>query len=233
VLIDAIVLAGGRSSRLGSVPKAGLIYQHSTLLDRTLTAVAHLRRTVVVGSVDAALPAHVLLSREDPPFGGPAAGIAAGVATLTQADPAPSDFVLVLACDMPEIDTATTTLLARVTSGSTVGDGLISLDQNERLQPLAALYDRAALSAALAEHERAGTLDGLSAFRLISGMKLTPVAVPPGSTDDVDTWEDAARFGIPKPETSATQEPNDGHARARPEPDKPDQSQTRRRSSHE
>ena len=32
---DAIVLAGGRSSRLGGVPKAGLVLDGQTLLERT------------------------------------------------------------------------------------------------------------------------------------------------------------------------------------------------------
>ena len=35
---DAIILAGGRSSRLGGVPKSGLIYDGATLLERSLQA---------------------------------------------------------------------------------------------------------------------------------------------------------------------------------------------------
>jgi molybdopterin-guanine dinucleotide biosynthesis protein A len=210
VLIDGIVLAGGRSSRLGSVPKSGLVYANQTLLQRSLTAAAPLRRTVVVGGVTAKeLPAGVLLTRENPPFGGPAAGIAAGVATLTAADPEPSDFVLVLACDMPRIGAATTALLGRLanvsdTAGGNAGtDGLVSLDQNERVQPLAAVYRTETLTHVLAVRERRGALTGLSVFQLISGMHLAPVPVPPGSTDDVDTWEDAARFGIPAPDIAS------------------------------
>ena len=33
---DAVILAGGRSSRLGGVPKAGLVYDGATLLERSL-----------------------------------------------------------------------------------------------------------------------------------------------------------------------------------------------------
>ena len=88
---DAVVLAGGRSSRLGGSPKALLQLDGSTLLRRTLEAVRGSRRIAVVGpndllaEVDAfrrsvAIPhARLLLTREDPPFSGPAAGIAAGV----------------------------------------------------------------------------------------------------------------------------------------------------------
>jgi molybdopterin-guanine dinucleotide biosynthesis protein A len=196
------------------VPKSGLVYANQTLLQRSLRAVGHLRRTVVVGGVSVQeLPAGVLLTREDPPFGGPAAGIAAGVATLADADSARSDFLLVLACDMPQIEAATTTLLGRLADisgtagGDAVADGLVSLDEHERLQPLAAVYKTETLTRVLAEQERRGALTGLSVFQLIRGMDLAPVPVPPGSTDDVDTWEDAARFGIQPPGISATTMP--------------------------
>ena len=46
---DAIILAGGRSSRLGGVPKSGLIYDGATLLERSLSAAGAAVRTVVVG----------------------------------------------------------------------------------------------------------------------------------------------------------------------------------------
>uniref|UniRef100_UPI0039EF6021 molybdenum cofactor guanylyltransferase n=1 Tax=Sinomonas sp. G460-2 TaxID=3393464 RepID=UPI0039EF6021 len=46
---DAIVLAGGRSSRLGGYPKPRLVYEGVTLLDRALGAVSAARRVAVVG----------------------------------------------------------------------------------------------------------------------------------------------------------------------------------------
>ncbi|WP_043436145.1 NTP transferase domain-containing protein, partial [Arthrobacter sp. I3] len=75
---DAIILAGGRSSRLGGVPKSGLIYDGATLLERSLRAAGAARRTVVVGPDPGGLPGGVLTCREEPPFAGPAAAIAAG-----------------------------------------------------------------------------------------------------------------------------------------------------------
>lgn len=201
MLIDAVVLAGGRSSRLGSVPKATLLYEHHTLLERTLAAIGFARHIVVVGDVTP--PTHrgqLLLTREDPPYGGPAAGIAAGVITLTAADPAPSAYTAVLACDMPHVGAAMTRLVESLADNAH-GDGVLARDGEHRLQPLVAIYQTATLVAALAEQRRSGRLDGQSVFRLIAPLNLTPIVVPARSTDDVDTWMDAEKFGIEKPVT--------------------------------
>ena len=103
---DAVVLAGGRSSRLGGTAKAMLEIDGLTLLDITLDAVRDARHTVVVGDVVA--PPGILVTREAPVFGGPAAGIAAGLAALDST----VDHVLVLACDMPRVSEVVTALLA-------------------------------------------------------------------------------------------------------------------------
>lgn len=202
VFVDAIVLAGGRSSRLGSTPKATLIYERHTLLERTVTAVSSLRRTVIVGGADGlTCPGQVLLTREDPPYGGPAAGIAAGVVALAAADSHPSDYIIVLACDMPLVATATEKLIDLLPHADS--DGLIASD-GQRLQPLVAAYKTTKLTSALATQRRSGGLDGLSVARLIATLNLTPVIAPDGSTDDVDTWVDAAHFGIVAPAAQST-----------------------------
>ena len=46
---DAVILSGGRSSRLGGVPKSGLIYDGATLLERSLQAAGGAAAAVVVG----------------------------------------------------------------------------------------------------------------------------------------------------------------------------------------
>jgi len=203
VFVDAIVLAGGRSSRLGSTPKATLIYERHTLLERTVTAVSSLRRTVIVGGADVlTCLGQVLLTREDPPYGGPAAGIAAGVVALAAADSHPSDYIIVLACDMPLVATATEKLIDLLPQYAD-SDGLIASD-GQRLQPLVAAYKTTKLTSALATQRRSGGLDGLSVARLIATLNLTPVIAPDGSTDDVDTWVDAAHFGIVAPAAQST-----------------------------
>lgn len=196
MLFDAIVLAGGRSSRLDAVPKAELVVDGRTLLRHTLEAVTDARRIVVVGPAPRLpLPEGVGLVRESPEFGGPAAGIAAGLAALRARAAASGDtasaHTVVVACDMPAIASALPALLAAAQDSL---DGAIALDTDRR-QPLAAVYATTPLTDAVAGHERAGTLTGLGVFRLTAGLALTPVAVPPGSTDDVDTWADATRLG--------------------------------------
>ncbi|GGF10823.1 molybdenum cofactor guanylyltransferase [Subtercola lobariae] len=91
--VDAIVLAGGRSSRLGGVAKAGLVFEGRTLLQRTLDAVPDARRTIVVGDTalraqlgNAAPARSITFVREDPPFAGPAAAVAAGLDALAGLD---------------------------------------------------------------------------------------------------------------------------------------------------
>lgn len=188
---DAIVLAGGTSSRLGSVPKAELVANGATLLERTLDAVARAHRIVVVGPEPSRrLPAGVLQTREIPAFGGPAAAIAAGLSMLT-AEGESCDVTLVLACDMPRIGLAIPRLLRGIVDNPEK-DGVIAVEA-DRLQPLASGFRTAPLAAAVAA--RKGPLEGMSVFRLLGGMNLIPIEVPPGATADVDTWDDARRLG--------------------------------------
>jgi molybdopterin-guanine dinucleotide biosynthesis protein A len=196
VIIDAIVLTGGRSSRLDSVPKSGLYFEGDTLLRRTLSAVQIARRTVVVGPVPPEpMPDGVLRTRESPMFGGPAAGIAAGMSALTDHPGIPSDAVLVFACDMPHADQLAALLLDGLLSHPGA-DGVVPADSTGRRQPLAAAYRTPALAAAIATHQGSGPLEGLSANRLIGSLELAVIEVPDHATVDVDTWSDAHRLGV-------------------------------------
>ena len=81
-LFDAVLLAGGRSSRLGGVPKAGLLVEGTTLLERTCAALSGAGHLVVVGpEADGAraIPGAPLFVREEPAFAGPAAALVAGL----------------------------------------------------------------------------------------------------------------------------------------------------------
>jgi hypothetical protein len=140
-----------------------------------------------------------MLTREDPAFGGPAAGIAAGLSKLAESAAPGSDFTIVVACDMPSVADAIRPLLQRL--AGTDGDGVIAVDPDGRLQPLAAVYRTTKLAAAAGTARAAGTLDGLSTFQLIAGLRLVQVPVPPGATDDIDTWADAQRLGVAHPDT--------------------------------
>jgi molybdopterin-guanine dinucleotide biosynthesis protein A len=93
---DAIVLAGGRGSRLGHVDKPGLTVGDATLLDRVLAAVSDAERTIVVGP-RRATSRPVIWCRESPAGGGPVAAVAAGCAHAS------AETVLLVACDLPWI----------------------------------------------------------------------------------------------------------------------------------
>ena len=189
---DAIILAGGRSSRLGGSPKSALMFDGATLLERSLAAVVGARQTVVVGPEPAGLPAAVLTCREDPPFAGPAAAIAAGLAALRAAGPA--DMVLVLACDMPRVGEAVHALRAALPGSG--ADGVMASSADGRLQPLAGFYGTAVLERAVREAAARNALVHGSVFALLASLDVQAVAVPAGSTDDVDTWDDAAALGV-------------------------------------
>ena len=195
-----MVLAGGKSSRLGGVPKAQLRYDGATLLQRALDAALGAGRIVVVGPDPGTLPNGTLTAREDPPFAGPAAALAAGLLALQGNDgqsPAPkhAPWVLVMACDMPLAGDAVPVLLEELTDHPEA-EGAMSLSSDGRKQPLLGIYRVSALQR---EVQAAAEQDGLAnaaVFRLLARLDLLAVPVPPGSTDDVDTWDDAAALGV-------------------------------------
>jgi molybdopterin-guanine dinucleotide biosynthesis protein A len=96
---DAVVLAGGRGTRLGGTDKPGLIVGGQTLLGAVVSAVtsAGADRIVVVGPErPAALgPRQVRYTREELPGGGPVPALRRGLDEVT----APA--VVLLAADLP------------------------------------------------------------------------------------------------------------------------------------
>lgn len=197
MLFDALVLEGGRSSRLGEVPKSALVFHGHTLLARTVAAARAARTIAVVGpNPPAPLPPRVILAREEPPFAGPAAAVAAGLAALACHAGAPAPYTLVLACDMPGAPEVVLHLLGALRPGDPASDGLIAIDADGMRQPLAAIYATTALTASASAHAADHSLEGLSMRRLITALTLTPVRVSRGETDDVDTWDDARRLGV-------------------------------------
>lgn len=187
MIIDAIVLAGGRARRLDGVDKPGLMIGGLSLLDRALEAArrASAHMTVVVGPVPPV--AGVLTTVEDPPFGGPVAGIAAGL-DLLRSGSAP--WVLLMACDVPRAADLVPMLLARLSQAGPDVDGVHMIDRDGRGQWLLGIYRRAALDSA---RERLGEVRGASVGALLGGLALVSVADEEGFGADVDTWEDVAR----------------------------------------
>lgn len=191
---DAVILAGGRSSRLGGVPKQDLVFQHATLLERAIAAAAGASGVVVVGPGPENPVPGVLWCREQPAFAGPAAAISAGLAALARHGGSASVYTLVLACDMPLVKDAVAALRIALASGD--GDGVVARSHDGKLQPLAGFYRTAVLTRSAAELSSRGALINGSVRSLLASLDVQPVTVPPGSTADVDTWDDAAGLGV-------------------------------------
>lgn len=206
--IDAVVLTGGRSSRLDLFPKSELLVGEETLAHRAVRAAdtAGACTIVVVGPespIDATR--NVVHVRESPAFGGPASAVAAGLAALESVGGDDLEAVLVLACDMPHVHRAVSALL-RALAGSPESDGTVAIDGEGRLQPLAAVYRAGALRREIRRFTDAvqgDSLSGMSMFRLIARMRLVHVEVPDGATADIDTWDDARRLGAVRPAVPA------------------------------
>ena len=80
---DVVVLAGGTGARLDGASKPDVVARGLRLLDHVLAGLEQLReqglplgRVCVVAPAEVALPGGVLRALEDPPLGGPVAGIA-------------------------------------------------------------------------------------------------------------------------------------------------------------
>ena len=225
---DALILAGGRSSRLGGVPKQSLVFHGQTLLERALDAAAGARHTVVVGESGflpsqgtasqpvspTGWPPGVLTCREEPPFAGPAAAIAAGLDTLGR-NGGGAPFTLVLACDMPLAGEAVAVLreaLSESAARPRGGDGgsLVARSSDGRAQPLAAFYSTPGLKRACAELAARNALVNGSVRALLASLDVQLVTVPSGSTSDVDTWDDAAALGIAAGSQRESKDPSAG-----------------------
>jgi len=141
-----VVLAGGRSSRMGT-PKASLDWHGSTLLYRTASIVARAAGGPVVvvrapGQELPPLPRGILLA-DDPQDGkGPLQGIAAGLAALRGR----ADIAFVSSTDMPFLHPAFARRVLSVLGGSEGTDVALPVARGFR-QPLAAAY-RVSLAAA-------------------------------------------------------------------------------------
>ena len=132
----AIVLAGGRSSRMGA-PKALLLFDGEPLI---VHVVAMLRRlfaaVVVVAAPDQELPSlPVTLVRDDVPFQGPVGGICYGLRATG------ADVNFVTACDSAFLSPR---LISHLLTQISHHDVVVPHWQG-RLQPLHAVYRRSVL----------------------------------------------------------------------------------------
>jgi len=184
---DAIVLAGGRSTRMGDVDKVGVVVRGRTLLAHACDAVADARRLVVVGpSGLAGVPDRAVTVQEDPPFSGPVAAIGAGLDAL---GPDRSSLVVLVAADVPRAAEAVPDLLDALDRHPDA-DGVVPVADGHR-QPLLAVYRSALLAQVL---EAAAPLADLSVNRVTAAMDLFELDLPDDVVEDVDTPADLHRL---------------------------------------
>ena len=188
--LGAIILAGGAGRRLGGVSKPDLEIGGERLVDIAVRAVGGARSIVVVAPSQVRVPAGVERTLEDPPGGGPVAGIAAGLAVLRAAAggdegrSGPAD-ALVIACDMPGVGSVVPELLAAAAQRPCEADGVIARRPNGRRENLAFVASIGAMTAALSS---GGDRDR-SVRSLLAQLVLVEHTVESDALDDIDTWD--------------------------------------------
>lgn len=162
---SAIVLSGGTNKRFGSDKAAALLHR-VTLLDHVLSFIPKEIKSIIVGK-------DVF---EEPPLGGPVAGIARGLQEID------TEFVAVAAVDMPYGSALFSQLLSSIKS-----DAAMPIDADGFKQPLCGIYRRVALLSAI---EKLGNPHGQSMRALCELLVIDEVQVDARALIDIDTPED-------------------------------------------
>jgi molybdopterin-guanine dinucleotide biosynthesis protein A len=183
--VGAVLLVGGEGRRLGGIAKPLLTLEGRSLLARTVKVLvdAGVAPIVAVGprldDTDG-----VAWTREEPPLGGPVAGIAAGLARM------PAERVLLLAGDLVRPAEVVHGLLShRSAAARASADGVVFSAEGHP-QWLAGLYRTASVRHAL---------DGLETDRnasvraLLGGLAIEWVVDEDGTTADIDSPADLVR----------------------------------------
>lgn len=175
---DAIVLAGGSSRRMGGADKTRLDVAGVPLLDRVLAVVSDAGVSVVVGRQRPTIRTDVHWTLEQPPGGGPAAAVKAGLSLVE------SPTVVLLAADLPFVTGEVVQRLFVAAAGPR--SGAIAVDDAGHPQWLLSAWQTAAL--------RSTDLEAGRSLRQ-AFTQLSPERVVTDSlvTTDCDTPEDLRR----------------------------------------
>ncbi|MBM7775393.1 molybdopterin-guanine dinucleotide biosynthesis protein A [Actinokineospora baliensis] len=163
----AVILAGGKATRMGGIDKPALVVGGSTLLDRAITAVAHADEIVVVGPPRPTVHP-VRWTREPEPGSGPVAALAAGLEFVT------ADTTVLLAADLLAISRATVDRLRAEAPA-------LLVDADGRDQWLLGAWPTAPLRAALPERPVDAALR-----KVLTGLSPVRLVDLDGSSRDVD-----------------------------------------------
>lgn len=176
---DAVVLAGGAATRLGGVDKPALPVGGRALLDRVLRAVDSAERRIVVGP-QRATEVPVTWCREEPPGGGPAAGVAAALPLVR------APWVALLAGDLPFVRGGD---LVALRAGALGHDGAVLVDDAGARQWLLGVWSREAI-------RRCTWAAGGSMRRQLGGLDVVELRAPDRADApwlDCDTTDDLQR----------------------------------------
>ncbi|RMI35186.1 NTP transferase domain-containing protein [Nocardia stercoris] len=183
--VDAIVLAGGRATRMGGVDKPGLVVGGQSMLESALAAVASCARTVVVGPRRPELNSAIRQVQEIPAGAGPVAAVASGLRALADCD-FPAGLVVVLAADLPFLTAAAVDDLVAQATASGV-DAVFAADEAGRPQYLVGAWRATALRDAV------DSLDTLVNQPMKALVPADTLMVPVGGVTDCDTPDEVRR----------------------------------------
>jgi molybdopterin-guanine dinucleotide biosynthesis protein A len=199
--LAVIVLAGGAGRRMGGDAKPALPVDGEPMLARVLRASAGVRIRVVVGPPGLPRPPDVGQVSEQPPGGGPVAGLAAGLDALGPAGDLPR-LVAVLAGDLPFLTAGAIERLCEALT-RTGAHAAFYRDAEGRRQLLCGVWWESALRAALPERVAGAPMRALVAGLAVADVEHSGATPPPwydcDTPEDLATAETLAHQGSPAP----------------------------------
>lgn len=135
--ITAVILAGGKGSRLGGQDKGLVSYQNKPLIQHVLDRIKPQVGEIIINANrnqdDYAKFDHPVISDELSDFQGPLAGFLTGMRTSK------TDYILTLPCDGPDLPDDLVSRLVNELENSQGENNLVVAHDGERLQPVHAL----------------------------------------------------------------------------------------------
>ena len=178
-----IVLAGGSSSRIGGADKAQLVFDGRTLLERICDDTPRGVQIVVAGP-KRPVTREVCFASEDPPGGGPVAGL---VAALAHAD---WERVAIVSVDMPWAAEAALRMVDLLADRR----ALVAKDQQGRRLLCPSAWQTHRLGEVLSPFGDGRDLPMRTVLEGVDTREWTPSASEPHLLRDVDTLDDLARI---------------------------------------